>query len=240
MEDRDFPSFLADGEAAPVETPVVEEVAQVETTPEPQAQEPEPMPEPVQTSVPLAALHEERFKRQETEARLADMQRQLEAFQAQQDALYQPTRDEDPVAYLEQQMAAMEQQRFFERRELSKALAVSKHGPDLVDAAQQWAAKRCDQDPAFNARMLRSALPFDEAIAEYQRDQVVNTVKPDELQAFLAWKQAQAAVSQAPTAAPVAPRAPAQPKSLVSAPSAGGQQAIAMGPGATFDSVFKR
>jgi hypothetical protein len=185
-------------------------------------------------------MHEERFKRQEFEARLAEAQRQLDAMMANQEPEYQPTLDEDPVAFLSMQMAQMERQRFYDRRELSKELALKDYGAETVTEAQRWAEARCAQDPAFNDRMLRSAHPFKEAIAEFQRDKVVQTVTPSDLQEFMAWKAAQAGMSQAPRAAPVAsPAVSQQPKSLVSAPSAGGHQAIATGPGAAFNSVFK-
>jgi hypothetical protein len=96
MEDRDLPSFLGgDPEAAPVESPVeptTEAVTEVvEATAIADAPPPisDVVPEIVQTTVPLAALHEERFKRQEFEAKFADLQRQFEAVMANQEVRVQ-------------------------------------------------------------------------------------------------------------------------------------------------------
>ena len=127
----------ADAEVTTQEAPVQE--------PQAAAVEPEPVSEPIvqqepiaEPRVPLAALHEERFKRQEAEQRAA----YLEQF------VQPPQEDEyiDPVVQLQAQMQSM-------RLEMSKELAKQTHGAELVEKAHEWAFNKCSVDPFFNQRM---------------------------------------------------------------------------------------
>lgn len=195
----------------------------VEAQPEPQADpvsvEPEPTPEPIKEEVaadprvPLAALHEERFKRQEEERK---------RFEAEQRAAYleqfvQPQEefDIDPIAAMQAQMRA-------QTVHFSKELAKQTYGAELVEKVHEWAFDRCNKDPYFNQKMNASLNPYADAVAEYQREQIASTVKPDEFQAFLAWKasQGQQPIQQA---VPIQ-AAPTQPgmTSLKSIAQAGG------------------
>jgi len=151
------------------------------------AVEPEPVSEPIKEEpiaeprVPLAALHEERFKRQEAEQRAA----YLEQF------VQPPQEDEyiDPVVQLQAQMQSM-------RLEMSKELAKQTHGAELVEKAHEWAFNKCSVDPYFNQRMAQSLNPYAEAVAEFKRDQIASQVTPETFAAFQAWQQQQMQTQQ--------------------------------------------
>jgi len=183
---------------------------------EPQAAavEPEPVSEPIvqqepiaEPRVPLAALHEERFKRQEAEQRAA----YLEQF------VQPPQEDEyiDPVVQLQAQMQSM-------RLEMSKELAKQTHGVELVEKAHEWAFNKCSVDPFFNQRMAQSLNPYAEAVAEFKRDQIASQVTPETFAAFQAWQQQQMQTQQPAAAVPPAVSQQPAMTSLKSIAQAGG------------------
>jgi hypothetical protein len=183
---------------------------------EPQAAavDPEPVSEPIvqqepiaEPRVPLAALHEERFKRQEAEQRAA----YLEQF------VQPPQEDEyiDPVVQLQAQMQSM-------RLEMSKELAKQTHGAELVEKAHEWAFNKCSVDPFFNQRMAQSLNPYAEAVAEYKRDQIASQVTPETFAAFQAWQQQQMQTQQPAAAVPPAVSQQPAMTSLKSIAQAGG------------------
>jgi hypothetical protein len=183
---------------------------------EPQAAavEPEPVSEPIvqqepiaEPRVPLAALHEERFKRQEAEQRAA----YLEQF------VQPPQEDEyiDPVVQLQAQMQSM-------RLEMSKELAKQTHGAELVEKAHEWAFNKCSVDPFFNQRMAQSLNPYAEAVAEFKRDQIASQVTPETFAAFQAWQQQQMQTQQPAAAVPPAVSQQPAMTSLKSIAQAGG------------------
>jgi len=183
---------------------------------EPQAAavDPEPVSEPIvqqepiaEPRVPLAALHEERFKRQEAEQRAA----YLEQF------VQPPQEDEyiDPVVQLQAQMQSM-------RLEMSKELAKQTHGAELVEKAHEWAFNKCSVDPFFNQRMAQSLNPYAEAVAEFKRDQIASQVTPETFAAFQAWQQQQMQTQQPAAAVPPAVSQQPAMTSLKSIAQAGG------------------
>jgi hypothetical protein len=183
---------------------------------EPQAAavDPEPVSEPIvqeepiaEPRVPLAALHEERFKRQEAEQRAA----YLEQF------VQPPQEDEyiDPVVQLQAQMQSM-------RLEMSKELAKQTHGVELVEKAHEWAFNKCSVDPFFNQRMAQSLNPYAEAVAEFKRDQIASQVTPETFAAFQAWQQQQMQTQQPAAAVPPAVSQQPAMTSLKSIAQAGG------------------
>jgi hypothetical protein len=177
------------------------------------AVEPEPVSEPIKEEpiaeprVPLAALHEERFKRQEAEQRAA----YLEQF------VQPPQEDEyiDPVVQLQAQMQSM-------RLEMSKELAKQTHGAELVEKAHEWAFNKCSVDPYFNQRMAQSLNPYAEAVAEFKRDQIASQVTPETFAAFQAWQQQQMQTQQPAATAPLAVSQQPAMTSLKSIAQAGG------------------
>lgn len=136
------------------------------------------------------------------------------------------------------------------RRDMSRQFATIRHGEETVNAAFDWGAKRCDEDPHFNAKVRESQDPFGFVVTEYQREQQLSQLGSDDWAAFQAWKQAQAAAPQgqaapvqpAASAAPAAIPKPAAPRpSLASAPSAASSGAAIPRDGeGAYDAMFNR
>jgi hypothetical protein len=225
-----------------------------EPQPEPQAATPapEPAPEPApapapvaeakpdvpQGHVPLSAMLDEREKRKELE-------RQLQEFQRQQTAPKVPDPDEDPDAYNRFQIDQAQQIALNTRLDMSEEMAREKHGNDVVDAARDWTLQRFQQNPAYRDEVLSQRNPWGYAVQQFQRHTALDKLgDTSEIDAFLAWKAAQATgVTTTQPAAPAADPSPAPTiptRSLASAPSAGGPSAPAeaAGPGAAYGSIF--
>lgn len=231
MDDDDF---LAAVEADNVNTPVeetVEQPVQVET-PQPEA---EPAPEPSEPAapfeapvvehkpdpgfVPITVVLDERDKRQRAEAELA----QFRAAQQQPQAI--PDRYEDPDAHDAYQEQKVQAALYQQNLRWSARIAASEHGKETVDQAMEWGRQRCDADPYFNAKVAASEDPVGFAVSEWKREQIAAQVTPDDFAQFQAWKAAQAQLQNpAPqqTAATPTPSRSVPPRSLASAPSAGG------------------
>ena len=223
-EPTEGPARGPDGKFAPKTEAATEPQAEQPAAPEapaaPQPQQPPP------GFVPLAALQEAR-----------------QQLQAARQAPPPPAPDlyEDPEGY----QAHVEQERHRVNLEWSQRWAAEKHGAELTATVMEWAKTRADQDPAFNQRALQNPDPVGFAMQEYQRDQALALFsKPETVQAFLAW-QSQTQTPQQPQAitapAPIPPQQPTPPRSLASAPAAGGIKPgeIPVGPSVAFDSVFK-
>jgi hypothetical protein len=166
--------------------------------------------------IPISALLDEREKRQAAERRAAELQARI--------APPAPPSAEQRLEF------ALRQQAF----DMSRRFAEAQHTPDVVAQAHAWAERRCDEDPAFNARMHQSRDPYGDAIKAWRQDQLLQTVSPDDLDDYKAWKASRSA-GGAP--AQPAPAPPAPPRSLVHAPNAGGsgaQAEVPIGPGAAF------
>jgi hypothetical protein len=201
---------------------------------EPSAPAPAEPPKPEPIMVPLAALHETRDKVKDLEAQLGQFR---QAQQPQPQPVQAPDPYEDPEGF-----AAFQQQQthaaiYASNLNWSARVAELQHGKELVASVMEWGKARCDADPYFNARLHASQDPVGLAIEEFQR----SNIDPSDYAAFTAWKTAQAATSQAQPqpAQAAAPPTPAPPQSIVSAPSAGGLQQIATGPGVAFDDTIK-
>lgn len=220
METEDFFDGLpVEPEAVPVEqvaeTPVAEAAPETPAEPEPQAEaKPEPKPEP--GHVPITALLDEREKRKELE-------RQLREYQAQQQQPQAPDPNVDPYAYQQHLMQQVQQQVLDTRLNMSEVAARRHYGAELTDQAKAWALEKFQSSPAFQAEVIGSPDPYDYAIQAYQKEQIASQVSADDFKAFQAWKAAQAQIAAAtPAAQPVQPI----PRSLASAPSAGGAREV--------------
>ncbi|OWQ98013.1 hypothetical protein [Sphingopyxis witflariensis] len=220
MEDEDFLAEIGkDDDAATIEQPaepVVETPAEV--APEPVAVEPAPEPaKPEPGFVPFAAVLDERDKRKELQAEIERMR------QAQPAAQPQPIPDmfEDPEGYTSALAQTFEQRIYQTQLQMSDRFAQNQYGEELTTAAKQWAFEKCNQDPHFNAKVRESGDPVGYAVKEYQRDQIASNVTQDDFTQFMAWKQAQAGLTPAPTPSDNPSPAKPPPRSLASAPSAG-------------------
>ena len=183
--------------------------------------------------VPLAAVLDEREKRQAAEKQLRELQQwreQVEAAQAQ------PLPPEQVLA----------QQRYQDNLRYSRKFAERQYGKDFVAEVHQWAFDRCEHDPFFNAEMAAHDDPYEAAAQAYNREQVLKEVSHADLDAFRAWKavQAQAAgetpALHAQTPAPQAPKPP--PVSLANASGTGalGAAAVPNGDGEAYASLFRK
>jgi hypothetical protein len=181
--------------------------------------------------VPLAAVLDEREKRQAAERQLRELQQwreQLEAAQAQPLPLDQ----------------ALAQQRYQDNLRYSRKFAERQHGKDFVDQVHQWAFDRCERDPYFNAEMAAHDDPYEAAAQAYNREQVLKEVGHADLDAFRAWKATQAQAQATPQ--PGAPMGHAAPKpppvSLANASGTGalGAAAVPSGDGEAYASLFRK
>lgn len=220
-------------ELTPVESPETE-------TPTEQALEPQAEPETPAEPAPTAATREEAQVPLSALLAVRDEVRDLKAKLNQPQAAPQPTQPqaEEPVLYADSTPAEIAQYLAFhdqrraeaalsDRLDLSEELARDKFGDETVDQVQAWVAQKYAENPAFRQEVLSQRNPYSYAVKRYQQDQLLQQVQdPTELDQFRAWKAAQAAGAMTQTAAPAASphrTAPATPpRSLASAPSAGG------------------
>lgn len=264
--DRDLPDFLSDAPQAAPDAPQTPETVAQAPAPQPEAPATPPAADPAPPApaaaepatatpsdaqqaaamnVPLATFLDmrDRANRSEQEARnLREWRQQQEAAARRQPP---PSLEEDPQGFHQHQQQQFNAAIYEQRLTFSRSLNELKHGADTVNAAFEWGAARCDQDPFFNEKVRASADPIGFVVNEWRRDQVASTVDPSELEAFRAWKAAQAgqppANPQNPAAAAHAPPAPpAAPRpSIAAAPSAGlVQQPAPRGGEETFARMF--
>ncbi len=232
--DTDKLSFLGGNEPAEVEVvedaPAAEVPAEAAPEPSPEAEQPrgadgkfaakdapkEPPLSERETVGFYRAMQDERDKRQALEKQLAE-------FRAR----------ETPPAPVPLE-AQFEQRLYAQNLLTSRRFAESQYGKDEVALVHDWAAAKCDADPLFNQRMRSSDHPYEEAMQAFNRDKIVAEVSPGDLDAFKAWKSAQAQAAQPQPAAQAAPR------SLATAPGNGaaGKAAVPVGEGQAFAGLF--
>jgi hypothetical protein len=167
------------------------------------------------------AMQAEREKRQALE-------KELEGYRAS--AAAKAAEDEpDPIQTMRAQLHQ-------ERMERSRAFADQKFGADAMTAVHDWAVARCDADPHFNSQVFQSRDPYAFAKAAYDKERVLQAVKPDELDDYAAWKASRATPTPTPP-----PQPPPPPRSLATQPNAGGagRPEVPMGPGAAFGAAIR-
>jgi chemotaxis protein histidine kinase CheA len=220
----------------------------------PAAETPPTAPPPPDPMAPVAALVDERLKRQraEDERDAANLRAtQLQQWRDQQEALAraQPvkSREEDPAGWEQRREAQFQAALNDQRLMTSRAVAEVKHGEDVVSKAYQWGFDRCATDPYFNAKVAASTDPVGTVVAEWKREQLLSRIDPAQLDAFQQWQAQQAAapapgspqVQPIPAAQPAAPAAPRA--SLAAGPSAGRADTARVGDGGeVFDGMFQR
>lgn len=234
-------------EGAPAETPTESAPA---APPEPSADTPAETPPATPPAaepghVPLKTLLDERESRQEAQRRereAADRAAALEQRLAEMEA----RRDPPPQLEPDQQRAL---EIFLVRRDMSRDFIATRFGEDTAKTLDDWAAKRCGEDPAFNQQVFAAAKPYEFVKQAYDREQVLATVQPDELADYRAWKEARAnppaadpapapAAAAAVAAQPVQAAPAPPPRSLASATgtgaAAGSERLVTVEPGASF------
>jgi hypothetical protein len=234
------------GEAAPVVEAAVEAPAEVVTTEaEPVSEQKGPSrgpdgkfakkeaDEPIM--VPLKALHE---TRDEVKALRAQLEAATRPPQTQQQSQV-PDMFEDPEGYQSFQTQQLQTAVFNSTLNISEEMTRQQVGDDLVNEVQQWGAQAFQANPAFYQQFAQQRNPYGFLVSAYKRQQAVSQIgdDPKQIEAFLAWQQAQTAAPQ-PAATPQSqPQRPTG--SIASAVSAGGVQHTAMGPGVAFDNVIR-
>ncbi len=157
----------------------------METPPEP-AEPAAPPPTPPdprlreEGHVPLAAMLDERDKRQALEKRLAELSGAREALARAAADPPSPGSAGRAAAVRRQPQRLAPVRRARVRQGDGRARSTS--GPRT----------RCDADPLFNQQMRSSDDPYEAAMQAYNRERVVAEVSAGELDAFRAWKAATA------------------------------------------------
>jgi hypothetical protein len=250
----DFERVFDQSEPAPMEA-VAEPVVVEDVTPQPAAEpEPavavEPQPEPEQPRedngryAPISALQEERQKRQELERTVAEMRaaQQLKPQPAEQPKVPDPY--DDPQGYRQFIQNETREQLLQERFRMSQEMARTQYGAETVDAAKAWAQDRASRDPAFDMALSQQAHPIAWIVQQHKKDGLMAEIGTDP-DAYVRRRAAELGIGAVPAtpAAPVAvpQSAPAPtPRSLVSAPAAGGAvKDIPTGPMSALDATFK-
>lgn len=246
--------------AAPTAAPARDEqgrFASPQATPAPVPQAPaaapaatndaDPEKQPI-TKAEFKGMLDEREKRQKAEARLADLEREI-----QQSRRSQIPSDTDPE--VAQRIHGARTDAIFTT---SERWAKKEHGEETVNTAMEWALHRAQQNPSFAAEYLKQDHPIDWAVKQQKRDALLNqfTADPEAYiqqriadhlaktgQAPAAIPQTEAQPSQAASHQPASdppPQAQAPTRSIANATSAGGLQVVPpQGEFAALDMVHK-
>lgn len=176
--------------------------------------------------VPLAAVLDEREKRQRAERELAELRAKQNPPPAP------PSITSDPEGYARSVDARIAQTQHETKLQLSGQYAEQHFGKETIQAAMEWGGSITD--PSMHQRFNASADPYGFLVAEYRKDQSLQRLgdkTPEDWAVEYAktqgWTPPAGAEQQpagdipSPAAqpAPVAPKAPT--RSLASAPSAG-------------------
>jgi hypothetical protein len=196
--------------AEPVEAPeTVEPEAtaepEVPETPEPEVA-PEPKPEPA--TVPLAAVQEERQKRQELERQIAAM-RQQKPPEPTPDVFEQP---DQVIPYMKKQM---DEALMAQRSEMSRMFAEQQFGADEVAAAQEAILK-----PGMEAdanRLSAEPMPYVALVKWHQQQKLMSEIGDNPN----AWRDAERAKIRAEVEAEQAVKAARAAPSLATQTSVG-------------------
>jgi hypothetical protein len=186
--------------------------------------------------VPISALLDEREKRQAEKAQREALERRIAEMRAQ----VAPQRELAPTEHLEVAL-------YSQNLRASRRFAEREHGKDNIAAIHDWATRRCDEDPIFNQQMRSSDDPYEAACQAYNREQILQAVKPDDLAAFKAWQASSAKASEARATHESIPTHPSTsrtpvPRSLATASGTGGAGAphVPVGPGQAFAIAINR
>lgn len=225
------------------EPPAAEQPA---PTPEPAPSQPASAPvQPPPGYIPMAAVLDEREKRQKYERELEDMRRKYE------EATRRPPQPLDPIADPEAFERSLneriERVRWDAITNASLVAATRHHGPEKVKAAEEWLQSELQNNPGIWQQIQRQPDPYDYVVSQHQRTLRLQKIGDDDPEAWAQkWAEANGYVkagTQQPQSAGVAgpPPNPTLPRpSLASAPSAGGKTStVPVGPGEAFKAVFK-
>lgn len=247
----------AQPEPAP-ETPVADATP---AAPTPDVQQPAPEPAPVEAQapapqandpkhglVPIAAMLDEREKRQELERRL----KEFEDTKASSQPREIPSIQDNPEAFAAHLAEETARTTLNLRFDISEETARAKHGDDTVQSAMDWGMSKSGENPAFAAEYVKQKNPVDWVVKQHKRDKLLGEIgdDPDE---YVRKRYAEIAGAAQPNGAgqptqaqplqPTLQSIPAKPTptpSLASAPNAGGGvDAVPTHGVAAIDAVFR-
>lgn len=248
MEDEDFLAAVeADNANEPVTDPAPEPVVEAPEAPaEPEL--PAPAAEPVNPLtppvvdvkpdpgfVPITVVLDEREKRQKAERELE----QIRSQQPQPQAQPIPDPLDDPEGYANYAHSAA----LHVKLDMSEEFVRQHKGDEIVDKARDWALEQFQLRPGFQQEVFNQRNPYGYIVQQYEREQIASTVTADDFAQFQAWKQAQAQLTtqQQPAATAASPSPAAPPRSLASAPAAGGMNTeVAQSDDEIFAETFAR
>ena len=225
------------------EPPAVEQPA---PTPEPAPSQPASAPvQPPPGYIPMAAVLDEREKRQKYERELEEMRRKYEEATRKPPVPLDPIAD--PEAFERSLNERIAQVRWDAITATSLATAMRTHGQEKVKAAEEWLQAELQSNPALWQTIQRQPDAYDFVVSQHQRTLRLQKIGDEDPETWAQkWAEANGYVkagTQQPQGAGVAGPSPnpTLPRpSLASAPSAGGRApAIPTHPGAAFDAVFK-
>ena len=197
--------------------------------------------------IPMAALLDERDKRQKYERELETYRKQLEeARRAPPPAPIDPITD--PEGFEASINQRLERARWDAITSVSHSMALRQHGADKVKAAEEWLAGELQSNPHLWNTVQRQVDPYDFVVQQHQRTLRLAKIGDDDPESWAAkWAEQNGYVKAdqqhqaAPGGATPSPNQTPLPKpSLATARSAGGTAPrVPMGPGSAFDGVFK-
>ena len=242
--------FASKQDSQPVEPPPPAPEPPAETQP---ALTPEPAPsQPASASVqpppgyiPMAAVLDEREKRQKYERELEEMRRKYEEATRKPPQALDPIAD--PEAFERSLNERIERVRWDAITNASLVAATRHHGPEKVKAAEEWLQQELQQNPGIWQQIQRQPDPYDYVVSQHQRTLRLQKIGDDDPDAYAQkWAEANGYVkagTQQPQSAGVSghPQPSTLPRpSLASAPSAGSKSpSVPVGPGEAFNAVFK-
>ena len=170
-------------------------------------------PTPVEEAPPLEhpALLGERRRRQEAEARIAELEARVNTPQQAPQPVEIPDPIVDPEGFNQVLQQQLDSTRYQDRLYYSGQMATLKHGESLVKEALDWGMRRCDTDAHFNAKVRGQIDPIGLVVEEYRRDQIASKVTWEDYEELKRLRAEKA------TPAPVDPAIPALPDSLADA-----------------------
>lgn len=215
----------------PEEEPKGEVAAEPEEEPGPPKEEEKPKGNDF---VPIGAMLDERDKAKEYKAKMEELERKLAANEPKEPV---PDALDDPEGFQKHIQSEAQRQAQQVRFELSEDMAISKHGAELVEQANEWAMQKAQINQGFKNDILSSRNPYEFIVTEFNRDSRANSVTDSDWEQFQQWKAAQSQIS--PVEETKQEQSTPPPKSLAGSPSAGGVTHVATGAGAAFDDLFK-
>jgi hypothetical protein len=225
------------------EPPVAEQPA---PTLEPAPSQPSSAPvQPPPGYIPMAAVLDEREKRQAAQREAEDFRRKYEEATRKPPVPLDPIAD--PEAFERSLNERIERVRWDAITNASLVAATRHHGADKVKAAEEWLQSELQQNPGIWQQIQRQPDPYDYVVSQHQRTLRLQKIGDDDPDAYAQkWAEANGYVKAGttqPQSAGVTGHSPPStlPRpSLASAPSAGGKTSnVPVGPGEAFNAVFK-